>query len=189
MNKTENSNQPVTGALWDYALGLYRDKNVEAACLRLQDEAGLDVIMLFYCLWAARGRGALGRDAIERAMAALAPWTTGVIAPLRAVRRRLKAASGAEVADQAAPNQTALRRAVADCELAAERMACFMLAARLPPLAGSPARRAALGRADAAAANLADYLAAARVSLSPPLAADLARLVDAAAPEAPPVQV
>ncbi len=176
MNKTETSNQPAPDALWDYALGLYRDRAVETACLRLQDEAGLDAIMLFYCLWAARERGPLGREAMARALAAIAPWTTGVIAPLRAVRRRLKTPASAEFS-----GQPALRRAVADCELAAERMACFMLAACLPPPRGSPAERAPLEYGDAAASNLADYLAAARISLSPALADDLARLIGAAA--------
>jgi hypothetical protein len=53
-------------------------------------------------------------------------------------------------------------------------MACGVLGACLPT-----ARYVATDRAEAAAANLADYLAAAGVHLRPPLAAELERLVAA----------
>jgi uncharacterized protein (TIGR02444 family) len=167
VSKTENSAKPAPDALWEYALGVYRRPGVEAACLRLQDEAGLDVLMLLFCLWAAREHGRLGAQAMARALTALAPWSDGVIAPLRAARRRLKTDM---------PDQAELRRAIGDCERKAERQACVALGACLPP-AGAPS----VDWAEAAAANIADYLAAAGISPRPSIAADLESLVAAAA--------
>lgn len=45
-------NEPT---LWRFALGLWRDKNVERVCLRLQDDYGVPVATLLVALWLASG--------------------------------------------------------------------------------------------------------------------------------------
>jgi len=41
---------------WDFSLAVYRRPGVAAACLRLQDEAGVDVNLLLYFCWLATVR-------------------------------------------------------------------------------------------------------------------------------------
>jgi uncharacterized protein (TIGR02444 family) len=77
--------------LWAFSLDLYARPGVAAACLRLQDEQGLDVNMLLLCCWLARsGRGRLSEGDLAAAEARAEPWRCDILAPLRAVRRALK---------------------------------------------------------------------------------------------------
>lgn len=100
---------------WDFSLALYARPGVEQALLALQDEEGLDVNLILFCLYAgARGRpldgGALG---IMRGIGA--GWGQGVIAPLRAARRALKPLAEGDAA------AACLRAEVKRLELAAEK--------------------------------------------------------------------
>lgn len=126
--------------LWDFSLALYGADGVETACLALQDEAGLDVnLILLACFLGARG------VRIESAaLAGLAgpaeAWRTEVIAPLRALRRRLKDASvGAVDPARAAPT----RQAVKAAELEAERAQQAYLFQALQTTPGRDGRLAA----------------------------------------------
>ncbi len=76
--------------LWEFALALYARPGVEAACLRLQDEAGVDVCELLWRCWLLR-HGARPSPALEAALPAVLAWQQEVTVPLRALRRRLKA--------------------------------------------------------------------------------------------------
>src|SRR6185295_9424136 len=77
--------------LWDFALAAYARPGAEAACLALQDEHGQCVPLLLWRLWTV----AEGRDvdaALEVSAAAAAPaWDAAAVAPLRKLRRGLKA--------------------------------------------------------------------------------------------------
>jgi len=142
--------------LWDYALALYRQPEVEAACLELQQRHGLDVNLVLLCCWQGSRGGALDPATLRRAKAAVASWQAEVVRPLRALRRRLKV----RLADPEAGSVAALwpelagdlrGRALA-LELDGERLAQLALARALadPPPAAAPG--AAL-----AAANLRLY--------------------------------
>ena len=61
--------------LWDFSLETYRRPGVEEACLKLQDELGADVNMLFYCCW----RGEFVAGEMGALLAELAPWQDGVL--------------------------------------------------------------------------------------------------------------
>lgn len=78
-------------ALWQFTLAAYKREGVPATCLALQDGYGLDVNVLFLCLFA----GARGHELRTHEFALIddivAPWKEGVIHPLRSVRRLLKA--------------------------------------------------------------------------------------------------
>jgi len=101
--------------LWDFALTLYAKPGVEAACLTVQEEAGLDVCeLLFHCWLYSCGLeakpAALARQREQRCF-----WQHRVTAVLRELRRDLKA-SAAERESVAA-----LRETIKQAELMAER--------------------------------------------------------------------
>ncbi len=79
--------------LWRFSLRTYRQPGVADACIALQDECGVDVNVLLFFLWLAaekkRVPAANARAACEQA----ALWHDDVVAPLRAVRRKLKGGS------------------------------------------------------------------------------------------------
>jgi uncharacterized protein (TIGR02444 family) len=150
-------------ALWPWALDVYGRPGVEPLLLELQDAHGACVPYLLWALWmAASGRAA--DDAALGAGAALArAWQDAAIAPLRKMRRDLKA--GARPGPEAAREQ--LRNGVKRLELDAERMLLQML------------QEAGPTPTDAAESPLAALDRAARVwsaSLPAPLLARLAAL-------------
>jgi uncharacterized protein (TIGR02444 family) len=149
----------VVDEFWAASLELYARPDVAAACLRLQDERGLDVNLLLLCCWFARsGRGRLSEDDLATAEARAASWRRDVIEPLRAMRRELK-----ELPDGASsPLYVELKQ----LELRAEREEQRLL------LAGPLGRRPIVPAvADDLTANLDRYLI--RHGHSADLAADL----------------
>jgi uncharacterized protein (TIGR02444 family) len=115
-------------AAWKGITALYADPVLAQSLLCRQDEEGLDVVLHLFARWAATQGHALDVDALTEAEALVAPWRVGVIAPLRTLRRAMKAM----------PADPAVREAVRDrvkaAELAAERaqvqMLCEWLQAR-----------------------------------------------------------
>jgi uncharacterized protein (TIGR02444 family) len=119
-------------AFWNFSVAIYGRPGVREACLRLQDEAGLDVNVLLYCLWrAARGTD-LAADDLRARLAALAPWMAAAVKPLRTLRRALKAADGL-------PSEAGeLARQLSALELEAERTAQGLILSAWPePPAGA----------------------------------------------------
>src|SRR5688572_14496276 len=88
----------MTGAadsvFWRFSLQFYGLPDVAPACLALQDEAGVDVNLLLFLLFLAEQGRAVTRDDVARLDRAVAPWRSGVVEPLRAIRRRLKTGIG-----------------------------------------------------------------------------------------------
>ncbi len=103
--------------LWEFALALYGRDGVEAACLELQDEAGVDVCELLWHCWLYHHGLACDEcpDPVRR-------WQRQVTAPLRHLRRQLKPEAGQREA------VAALRRTLQQAELQAEREALSRLA-------------------------------------------------------------
>ncbi|MBV8535938.1 MAG: TIGR02444 family protein [Alphaproteobacteria bacterium] len=154
--------------LWTYSLRLYRRPGVAPACIALQDRLGVDVNVLFFCLWmAASGRPLM--PATLRLAAGLARvWTTNVVGPLRGTRRFLKPL-----------DLPKLRGAVAQVELAAERVEQDLLV-RLAPRA---VRRRKRDGAQRAMENVASYSAYWRKSPRAADRRDLLAIVRAAFPD------
>lgn len=101
-------------SLWDWTLEAYGRPGVADAALALQDDHGQNVSLLLWAVWAeARDPDLLGRatDAARR-------WEGAALAPIRAVRRALKAPLP-PVADRA---REGLREDVKAVELRAERV-------------------------------------------------------------------
>lgn len=115
--------------LWDWALAVYPRPGVEAACLALQDEHGVNVCYLLWAAWGeAEGRALDLPAGVDLAQA----WEDEISAPLRGVRRQLKPARPG-VAE--APRE-GLRAEVKRVELAAERLLLESLEAL--PAGGQP---------------------------------------------------
>ncbi len=113
----------LDGPHWRYAVTLYGRRGVQEACLKLQDEGGVDVVLLLAVLFAIHeGRNIDGR--IPEADAAIAAWRDAVIGPLRAIRRKMK------VLPSTGPVGAidGLRARVKAAELDAEQIEAAMLA-------------------------------------------------------------
>lgn len=82
--------------LWQYSLDVYRREGVEPLLLRLQDDFGLDVNVLLYAAWLGAQDTALTPAHCADVLAATAVWRSGVVAPLRELRRGLGNIEAAE---------------------------------------------------------------------------------------------
>ncbi|MBT2771231.1 TIGR02444 family protein [Halomonas sp. ISL-60] len=101
--------------LWDFALALYAKPGVEAACLRLQEEAELDVCeVLFHCWLYSCGLEVIP-TAVARQREQRRLWQSRVTGVLRGLRRDLKATAAES------ESIAALRETIKQAELMAER--------------------------------------------------------------------
>jgi len=156
----------VETTFWNFSLRVYDAPGVSEACLWLQDERGLDVNLLLFCVWAGHGRGELQVDSMEEAGALAEEWSTRVLRGLRTARRGL-----------AGTGYDELHAHVQQAELAAEKIVqgrLERLVVDLPPLEQSPA-----AACRAARRNLELYLGRVQVGIDAEVAARLAKLIDA----------
>jgi uncharacterized protein (TIGR02444 family) len=161
--------------LWDFTLSIYGQQGVSQACIALQDRRGLDVDVMLFCSWlGATGRGAIGREELDRAWDAIAIWQVDVVSALRAVRRRIK--DGFPEAPEAAAK--AVGKAVLSREIEAERISLIMLEGTTSRPA-APERPAGERAADAAA-NYALYFTSKGVEPDATDRADLLTILSAA---------
>lgn len=78
-------------SLKTYAIRLYGRDGVQAACLSLQDDHGVDVDLALFAAWAGAALGRrLDGAAWALADAHVSDWRRQVVAPLRATRRAMK---------------------------------------------------------------------------------------------------
>jgi uncharacterized protein (TIGR02444 family) len=114
---------------WAFALHIYARPGVADACLRLQNEASVDVMMLLMTVFAAvRHRVLLSPSEIGELDDICRPWREQIVQPLRAIRTQLK------TGPLPAPNSTTepFRSTLKAAELAAERLQNRLLADHLP---------------------------------------------------------
>ncbi len=123
------------------------------ACLDLQDRRGCDVNILLFCCWlGASGRPTLTAERLRSILKASDAWQAEIVRPLRAVRRLLKDRSWPEALPETVE---AVRRRVADAELAAEHAEQLKLASLHTPAADRD--RPVEKRLRAAVGNLGVY--------------------------------
>src|SRR5438105_6212836 len=113
---SEGTGQPSDAeALWRFSVALYECPGVAEALTELQDRAGLDVNLMLFALWVgASGRGKLTAEALAAAARVATPIRSGLIEPLRALRRNLKSDPDREIQQ--------LREGIKSLELAAEKL-------------------------------------------------------------------
>lgn len=138
---------------WNFSLELYAGDGVAEACLDLQERRGCDVNILLFCCWlGASGRPTLTAERLRTILAASEAWQSRVIRPLREVRRLLKDRPWATALPETVD---AVRRRVADAELAAEHAEQLDLAGLHAPSADRD--RPVEKRLRAAVGNLGVY--------------------------------
>ena len=123
---------------WAFALALYARPGVADACLALQNEADVDVMLLLVTTFAAVKHGTLlTPDEIAAMDEACRPWREQIVRKLRAIRTELK------TGPQPAPDATTepFRSKVKAVELEAEKLENGLLAARLPLRSGQEKAR------------------------------------------------
>ena len=75
---------------WQFSVTYYRMPGVSETCLELQDRCAVDVNLLLFLLWMAVERRRVTVDDVRVLIDKLKRWQTGVIIPLRTLRRMLK---------------------------------------------------------------------------------------------------
>jgi uncharacterized protein (TIGR02444 family) len=151
-------------ALWPYALEVYGRPGVEPLLLALQDAHGQCAPYLLWSLWMAASGRAADEPALRSGVALARAWQDAAIAPLRRLRRDLKASP----APGPRPSRERLRQGVKKLELDAERMLLQMLEEASPPPGA------------VTASPLESLMHAARLWGGDPPTADLARLAQLA---------
>lgn len=115
--------------LWNFAVALYEDEDVKAACLRLQARYGISISLLLGAIWiGVNGLGRLGATDLETAIRRAMEWHREVIEPIRALRRQLRQQPPAGVEIQTHE----LRHQLVEAELGAERIEMRLLLQDLP---------------------------------------------------------
>jgi uncharacterized protein (TIGR02444 family) len=103
---------------WRFSLRFYRNPDVAAACIALQDGAGVDVNVLLFLLWNATLKRSFSPAVITDLDERIGAWRNAAVIPLRELRRALKIPPPV-VAPGAAE---AFRTRVKAAELEAERL-------------------------------------------------------------------
>jgi uncharacterized protein (TIGR02444 family) len=169
--------QSIDAESWEFALKLYGEPGIAEFCLFLQNECGVDVMMLLMATFAVVRRGTvLTLPDIADMNAACGEWRERIVLPLRALRTTLKSGPAPAPSDRT----ERLRSSIKAAELSAERLQNELLAHWLAKL---PATSRATERADVAAVvqSLVDF--ASRKKRDQPIAAEqsvIEAIVDAA---------
>ena len=113
-------------AFWDFAYGIYGREGVSPALIGFQDRHGMDVNMLFLCLWMGySGRGVLDEASFRHALQVSANWNPEIVCALRALRIRLR--KGVELVPKELSD--AVRRQILGIEIDCEHVELLAMAA------------------------------------------------------------
>jgi len=114
---------------WAFALAIYARPGVAEACLTLQNEAGVDVMLLLTTTFAAvKHRLLLTPDEVRALDEACRPWRVQIVWPLRTIRTGLKTGPHPAPSEATEP----FRSQVKALELAAEKLQNKLLVECLP---------------------------------------------------------
>lgn len=159
MTSTDTASATQGSPFWTFSLGYYRGAGVSEACLELQDNCGVDVNVVLFLLWMASQRRRLLADEVKGLAERVRPWQVDVIAPIRALRRRLK--TDPPLVDKGSAEL--FRTRVKAVELEAERLQQEAMYALAAGLRSEPANSAEA----AARASIAAYQDALGRQLTP----------------------
>ena len=127
-----------TNPFWEFSLVVYGEPEVSRACLDAQDSHGADVNILLLCCWLGFVGVKLTHESMGRLDTLAEGWRTEAIQPLRDLRRRLDQPVGPIAVEMA----SAVREAVKQAELLAERTEQDLLYSALQTLPGRDGRDA-----------------------------------------------
>jgi len=118
MNDNEK-NEPVSKSpFWRFSIKFYGMPGVAAACIELQDQAKVDVNVLFFLLWNATQGRALNAADVAKVESMIGPWREMAVVPIRNVRRALKSPPAVMTPEAAEGFRTRIKAV----ELEAERL-------------------------------------------------------------------
>ena len=151
---------------WRFSVKFYAEPGVAPACIELQDQAGVDVNILFFLLWNATQNRTLGNAEVAELERTIGAWRDIAVIPLRNVRRALKSPPPVIAPDVAEGFRTRIKAVELEAErLQQEAMYALAQSGRLGQPAASPV--------EAARDSIAAYQAALRPFPAGPLDAVL----------------
>ena len=118
MNDNDKQEPVRQSPFWRFSIKFYAVPDVAPACIELQDQAGVDVNVLFFLLWNATERRALNAADVTKVEDAIRPWREMTVVPLRGIRRALKSPPQVMTPEAAEGFRTRIKSA----ELEAERL-------------------------------------------------------------------
>jgi uncharacterized protein (TIGR02444 family) len=111
--------EPVSKSpFWQFSIKFYAVPGVAEACIALQDQAKVDVNILFYLLWNAMQGRAFNAADVTEIEHRIGPWREMAVIPVRNIRRELKTPPSVMAAEAA----ESLRTRIKAVELEAERL-------------------------------------------------------------------
>ena len=143
MNDNDKGTPVSKSPFWRFSVKFYAVPGVAQACIELQDQARVDVNVLFFLLWNATQGRALNAADVTKVEESIGPWRDMAVVPIRNVRRALKSPPAVMTPDAAEGFRTRIKAV----ELEAERLqqeALYELAqtGRLGQSVGSPVEAA-----------------------------------------------
>jgi uncharacterized protein (TIGR02444 family) len=108
----------IKSPFWRFSVKFYAVPGVAQACIDLQDQAKVDVNILFFLLWNATERRALNATEVAEVERTIGGWRDMAVIPIRNVRRALKAPPPVMASDVAEGFRTRIKAV----ELEAERL-------------------------------------------------------------------
>jgi len=90
MTAADAKTQPSKSPFWQFSIKFYAVPGVAPACITLQDEAGVDVNLLFFLMWNASLNRTLTKDEVAELDRTIGVWRNTAVIPLREIRRALK---------------------------------------------------------------------------------------------------
>src|SRR5882757_379333 len=143
MNDNDKPAPDSKSPFWRFSVTFYGMPGVAPACIELQDQAKVDVNVLFFLLWNATQGRALNAADVAKVEDMIGPWREMAVVPIRNVRRALKAPPAVMTPEAAEGFRTRIKAV----ELEAERLqqeALYELAqtSRLGQPSASPAKAA-----------------------------------------------
>ncbi|WP_339899688.1 TIGR02444 family protein [uncultured Gilvimarinus sp.] len=112
----------LPGPLWDFALELYQQPDIEVQCLQLQDEYSVRIPMLLFVCWLDISGKEASPEVLKGVLKETAEWYEQVVVPLREARRWIKSQAPLD------ESQRQCRGQIKAAELAAERWEIQQLA-------------------------------------------------------------
>ena len=109
----------MNASFWDFSCAVYGGDGVEAECLALQDQFGVDVNLLLLCAFAGTQGATLTAEEIASARKTVEPWQRNIVHSLRAARRAMKPVARQDAQD--------LRTRLKEIEIESERIEQTML--------------------------------------------------------------
>ena len=110
----------ATKSFWDFSVRLYAKPGVEQACLALQNQFGLEVNNVLFCLWHGQRCGVFKQSTLLQMVEFSNQWHTNIVSPLRSIRSWMKGRNN--MIDATEDNFENLRNAIKKLELKAERL-------------------------------------------------------------------